>query len=269
MPSRIVPTTRELLIAALAVLLALSLTNLVQPAAANGGNPTTDVVYIATGENFPDALGAAAAAGAMLAPVLLVRPDSVPAETLAELNRLTPERIVIVGGTAVVSDGVKATLEGLGFSPTVTRQSGGNRYATAAALSAATFPTQGLYPLAVHAGGDQWKSVNATGEVVRSVTLTAPVDGTVIANSSASVEEATAGEYVRCSISDSPAFDGGYEQTWYSGGSGGSILAALAGTRGFDVTAGQEITISLFCHSSDASAGVFDSSLTAIFVAGV
>ena len=68
------------------------------------------VVYIATGQNYPDALAAGPAAGAGNGPVLLVTQSSIPAVVATELTRLKPHRIVILGGPAVVSDGVAALL---------------------------------------------------------------------------------------------------------------------------------------------------------------
>jgi putative cell wall-binding protein len=44
------------------------------------------------------------------APLLLVQPDSIPAETAAELRRLSPDRIVVLGGEAAVSAQVEAQL---------------------------------------------------------------------------------------------------------------------------------------------------------------
>ena len=112
--------------------------------------PGVPVAYVATGLNFPDALAGAAAAGYLGAPILLVTPDSVPAPTVAELQRLQPGRIVILGGPGAVSDGVAGTLS---YYTTggVFRQSGADRYATAAAISAATF-TPGV-PVAYVATG--------------------------------------------------------------------------------------------------------------------
>ena len=127
-------------------------TEAVSESHADDGAIGTEVVYIGTGLNFPDALGAGAAAALGVGPVLLVKTDEIPPETLTELNRLHPDRIVIVGGTAVVSAGVEASLAALSFSPTVTRIAGANRYATAAALSAATFPSTGSFPRAAHVG---------------------------------------------------------------------------------------------------------------------
>jgi putative cell wall-binding protein len=100
--------------------------------------PGVSTAFIATGENSPDALAAGPAAGIADSPILLVVQNSVPEETLGELARLHPSRIVVVGGPAVVSDGVMTTLGGF-TSGSVIRVWGANRYATAAAVSAATF----------------------------------------------------------------------------------------------------------------------------------
>ena len=69
-------------------------------------SPGVSVAYVALGTNFPDALAAAAAAGHLDGPLLLVTTSTIPIETAAELTRLRPGRIVVVGGPAVVSDGV-------------------------------------------------------------------------------------------------------------------------------------------------------------------
>ena len=75
-------------------------------------NPGVKKVYISSGMNFPDALSAAPVAGMQDAPVLLVTTSSIPADIRTELDRLNPERIVIVGGTNSVSDNVKGQLAG-------------------------------------------------------------------------------------------------------------------------------------------------------------
>ncbi len=95
------------------------------------------VLYIATGGNFPDALSGASVAGRDGAPLLLVTPTSIPPVILAEIVRLRPDRIVILGGPSVVSDGIAATLRT--YAP-VTRLSGATRYDTAAAISRASYP---------------------------------------------------------------------------------------------------------------------------------
>ncbi len=96
------------------------------------------VVYIATGENYPDALTGGPAAAHDGGPILLVPQGSIPAVVAAELNRLKPGRIVVLGGPSVVSAGVMASLGGF-TSGTVTRLSGPDRYGTAAAISSTVF----------------------------------------------------------------------------------------------------------------------------------
>jgi hypothetical protein len=103
-----------------------------------GAASSTPVVYVATGENFPDALGAGPAAAIVKGPILLVSQNSIPGETAAELTRLSPDKIIIVGGTAVVSASVESGLAA--YAGTVERIAGANRYDTAAKLSAATYP---------------------------------------------------------------------------------------------------------------------------------
>ncbi|QDO87986.1 S8 family serine peptidase [Ornithinimicrobium ciconiae] len=91
-----------------------------------------DMVYVATGADFPDALAGAARAGATEAPVLLVQTDRVPAATRAALDRLDPTRVVLLGGTTAISADVAIELADYGA---VSRQAGVDRYATAAAIS--------------------------------------------------------------------------------------------------------------------------------------
>jgi putative cell wall-binding protein len=100
--------------------------------------PGVPVVFIATGQNFPDALAGGPAAGKLGGPILLVKQNSIPALVATELDRLNPGRIVVLGGPAIVSDAVKTAL-GAYTSGTVTRIFGADRYATAAMVSAATF----------------------------------------------------------------------------------------------------------------------------------
>ena len=96
------------------------------------------VAYVATGANFPDALAGGVAAGREGGPMLLVSRDVLPASTATELARLKPGRIVVIGGTGVVSDAVLNALRGYATSGTTTRLAGADRYATAVAISQAT-----------------------------------------------------------------------------------------------------------------------------------
>jgi putative cell wall-binding protein len=95
------------------------------------------VVYVATGENFPDGLAAGPAAGVRGGAVLLVQRDVIPAATAAELARLRPAQIVIAGSTVVVSSAVETALRT--YSASVVRAAGADRFATAVALSKTAF----------------------------------------------------------------------------------------------------------------------------------
>ncbi|MGD8192875.1 glycosyl hydrolase family 8 [Herbiconiux sp. P18] len=98
------------------------------------GAPT---VYVASGEVFPDALSASAAAGAEGAPVLLVQKNAIPVTVAAELTRLAPARIVLLGGPATVSASVETALGG--YADTVERLAGSDRFAVSAAVSRRAF----------------------------------------------------------------------------------------------------------------------------------
>ena len=102
-----------------------------------------DVAYIANAYNFPDALAGAAAAGmtGKNGPVLLVGPTgAINASTAAELTRLKPKKIVVLGGTGAVSDAVLNALKPY-TGGNVVRYAGASRFATAADISAHTFGT--------------------------------------------------------------------------------------------------------------------------------
>lgn len=96
-----------------------------------------DVVYVASGQNFPDALGGAAAAAKLGGPVLLTKTDSLPAQTELTLTKLNPDHIVVLGGENAVSGDVYDTLAD--YDEDIERLAGSDRYATSAAISADTF----------------------------------------------------------------------------------------------------------------------------------
>lgn len=108
-------------------------------------------VYLATGVTFPDALAAGAAAARARAPVLLTRPDVLPASTSAELARLSPDQIIVMGGPSVVSEAVLQQLSG--HAGTVRRIAGADRWETAAKLSSSTFGPNSVATVYVAAGG--------------------------------------------------------------------------------------------------------------------
>lgn len=83
-------------------------------------------VFIATGQNYPDALSASPAAVRLDGPLLLTTPGAVPPVVREEILRLRPAKIVVIGGPAAVSGAVLATLKT--FAPSVVRVGGVDRY---------------------------------------------------------------------------------------------------------------------------------------------
>jgi putative cell wall-binding protein len=109
-------------------------------------------VYVANGHNYPDALSAAPAAGFHQAPLLLTEQDSLPAVVAAEIQRLQPGRIVVVGGTGVVSSGVEAALEALYPGTQVQRLAGADRYETSRVVSNDAFGDAGAQVAVIATG---------------------------------------------------------------------------------------------------------------------
>jgi hypothetical protein len=165
------------------------------------------VVYIAVGTGFADALGVGPGAGLNGAPIILV-PTNPPldTDTSAELIRLDPRAVIIVGGTGVVSTTMEDTLEALLPNAAVSRIAGTNRYKTNAAFSAATFPIEGWVSVnSVGFGGGipATQDVNATETVAYNATngfVSAPIqlpDGATILELKASVNDASGTDFIR------------------------------------------------------------------------
>ena len=113
--------------------------------------PDTPLVYVTTGMNYPDALSIGPVAALGDAPVLLVMTDDIPAETLVELSRLSPGRIVIIGGPVAVSDAVATRLGTYAAQP-VERLAGHDRYGTATEVSRSLFSTGSVHEVFVATG---------------------------------------------------------------------------------------------------------------------
>ncbi|MGQ2914789.1 cell wall-binding repeat-containing protein [Microbacterium aurantiacum] len=99
--------------------------------------PGVPVVYLTKGTDFPDALSAAAAAALLGGPALLTRPTALPPGVLAELDRLQPSKIVVVGSEGSVSRSVFAELANR--YPLVVRVGGADRYEASRNLTVEAF----------------------------------------------------------------------------------------------------------------------------------
>jgi putative cell wall-binding protein len=96
-----------------------------------------ETVVVTTGENWPDALGGSALAGAYGGPILLTPSSALPAAVAAEIDRLGAADAIILGGTGAVTPAVEAALAAR-LGPTRVRRIGGaDRYATAELIARA------------------------------------------------------------------------------------------------------------------------------------
>jgi putative cell wall-binding protein len=109
---------------------------------------STTHAVVCSGEDWPDALGGSALAGALDAPVLLVGRDMLPDFVKTEIARVGASQVVVLGGEGAVSDSVAA---GLATVPgvAVSRIGGSDRYETAALIASATIDAQ-------RASGEEW-----------------------------------------------------------------------------------------------------------------
>lgn len=123
-------------------------------------NPDVPVVYVANGLNYPDALAAGPVAIEEGGVLLTVPPTSLPSVVAAELERLSPDRVVIVGGEPSVSSSVRNQIAAIVGSANVSRIGGSDRFQTGRMLVESAFTTTdylyiatGLnYPDALSAG---------------------------------------------------------------------------------------------------------------------
>lgn len=142
-------------------------------------NGSADVVYIANGWNFPDALVTGPAATTQNGPVLLAPlAAGLPKSVSDEIGRLTPKKIVIAGGTSAISAQTEAQLKATFPSVTVKRLAGADRFATARAIVADVYkaPVKKLY-VASGIGFPDSLSASAAGAADGSPVLTVAGNG--------------------------------------------------------------------------------------------
>lgn len=93
-----------------------------------------DGVIVATGENYPDALAVAGLAGMLDYPIVLSASGALSPATAEVVETLDPTKVIIVGGTAALSDAVENDLGYQVGSENLTRIGGSDRYTTAQAI---------------------------------------------------------------------------------------------------------------------------------------
>lgn len=103
----------------------------VTTARANGRS--VDAAFVATGEDFPDALAASPLSAHTARPVLLTDPSALSSETLSVIKELGLTKVTVVGGENSVAPAVDSALQAAGIG--VTRVAARDRYRTALAIA--------------------------------------------------------------------------------------------------------------------------------------
>ncbi len=89
-------------------------------------------VVLASGEDFPDALGISSIAASKGWPILLVQKNSIPESIKDYLANLKPSEIFIVGGSSVIQTSIETELSSLVLNTTIHRIAGETRFDTSA-----------------------------------------------------------------------------------------------------------------------------------------
>lgn len=100
------------------------------------GNP----VIITTGQNYADALAAGPAAGKLDASLLLTLPDRAPEGLVAEVKRLNPSAVYVIGAESSVSAAVVDAIKAGVPNATFERIYGTNRVETSVKIAEKFFP---------------------------------------------------------------------------------------------------------------------------------
>lgn len=92
---------------------------------------TSETVFIASGESFPDALSVSSFASQTNSPILLTPSNALPKETQDYLKSKQPSQVYISGGTSVVSSAVEDQIKSISPNSKITRFAGQDRFDTA------------------------------------------------------------------------------------------------------------------------------------------
>ncbi|QCR18646.1 cell wall-binding repeat-containing protein [Agrococcus sp. SGAir0287] len=147
---------------------------------AQQGGSTSTQAFIVSGERFPDAVSVAGIAAYLGIPVILVPGSaaSLPPSIATWLSEHVTGGPIVVGGTASVSAGIEAQLQGIYGASDVYRISGANRYETSAAIAQQTAGFFSEAPYALLASGERFPDALTGGVLAGSsgmpLLLTAP-----------------------------------------------------------------------------------------------
>lgn len=181
-----------------------------------GGAPAA---VLATGDAFPDALAASTLAGTVRGPLLLTQSGSLHPSVAAELRRLGPDTVYVVGR---LDERVRAAVAELG--PATERITGANRYETAFRLGRR----------AVELGADPSRVLVASGEDFADALAVSPV--AAARRHPILLAPRQGGR----AMLDSQVAALGATASWVVGGTGALPDAAVAGLPGLERLAGRD-----------------------------
>ena len=95
-----------------------------------------DGVIVVSGNSYADTISASGLAGLLRYPVMYSSENGLCDQAMDFLDDRRPSRIIVIGGTAAVSDEVTSTLEGLPYVEQLERIGGADRYETASGVYA-------------------------------------------------------------------------------------------------------------------------------------
>jgi putative cell wall-binding protein len=107
--------------------------------AAAGFTAPVPVLYLTTGQNYPDALSAGPAAAHLGGPLLLVQPTSVSQDVLDAITAFDPARIIVLGAENSVSAEAFAQIQAAVPSVTIERMAGASRFETSRLITRDAF----------------------------------------------------------------------------------------------------------------------------------
>jgi len=97
-------------------------------------------IFLATGENFPDALSIASVAASKGYPIILTPKDKLPDGVESYLSKQQSSEVFIVGGTGVISESVEFDIKTILPESSITRLAGRDRFETSTEVYKKFFP---------------------------------------------------------------------------------------------------------------------------------
>lgn len=120
-------------------------------------------VLLATERDYIDALAGAPLASAVNGPILLTHPTMLPDEIADEIDRLGARNVIVLGGSDVVSDRVKAAALARSSVKSAERVGGDDRFDTALAIARRARDSSRRIRTALVVSGRNWPDAVAAG----------------------------------------------------------------------------------------------------------